>query len=113
MGQVSDLEPIVFRDVYPLYAISDIRGSSEERNRAVQSDLEEQLGSALKVIQLASEATSMPILQELGHRLGRQLERLRAGLSSGDETSVIKMLKTDVNPLCPHSGFQPAGPPGH
>jgi len=99
MGQVSDLEPIVFRDVYPLYAISDIRGSSEERNRAVQSDLEEQLGSALKVIQLASEARSMPILQELGHRLGRQLERLRAGLSSGDETSVIKMLKTDVEPL--------------
>jgi len=65
----------------------------------VQSDLEEQLGSALKVIQLASEARSMPILQELGHRLGRQLERLRAGLSSGDETSVIKMLKTDVEPL--------------
>jgi GAF domain-containing protein len=31
MGQVSDLEPIVFRDVYPLYAISDIRGSSVER----------------------------------------------------------------------------------
>jgi GAF domain-containing protein len=108
MGQVSDLEPIVFRDVYPLYAISDIRGSSEERNRAVQSDLEEQLGSALKVIQLASEARSMPILQELGHRLGRLLERLRAGLSSGDETSVIKMLKTDVEPLfVPIQDFSP------
>jgi len=108
MGQVSDFEPIVFRDVYPLYAISDIRGSSDARNRAVQSDLEDQLGLALRVIQLASEARSMPILQELGHRLGRQLERLRVGLSSGDEATVIKMLKTDVEPLfAPFQDFSP------
>ena len=99
MGQVSDFEPIVFRDVYPLYAISDIRGSSDARNRAVQNDLEDQLGLALKVIETARAARPMPILEELGHRLGRQLERLHAGLSSGDETTVIKMLKTDVEPL--------------
>ena len=108
MGQVSDFEPIVFRDVYPLYAISDIRGSSDARNRAVQNDLEDQLGLALRVIQTASQARPMPILQELGHRLGKQLERLRAGLSSGDEASVIKMLKTDVEPLfVPFQDFNP------
>jgi len=99
MQQPSDLEPIVFRDVYPLYAISDIRGSSDARNRAVQNDLEDQLDSALRVIHLAKEARPMPILEELSHRLGRQLERIRAGLSSGDEAAVIKMLKTDVEPL--------------
>lgn len=108
MGQVSDLEPIVFRDVYPLYAISDIRGSSDARNRAVQKDLEDQLGLALEVIHLAKEARPMPIIEELGHRLGRQLERLRAGLSSGDEASVIQMLKTDVEPLfVPFQDFSP------
>ncbi len=108
MGQVSDLEPIVFRDVYPLYATSDIRGSSDARNRAVQNDLEDQLGLALRVINLAKEARPMPILEELGHRLGRQLERIRAGMSSGDEASVIKMLKTDVEPLfVPFQDFSP------
>ncbi len=108
MGQVSDLEPIVFRDVYPLYAISDIRGSSDARNRAVQNDLQDQLGLALSVINLAKEARPMPILEELSHRLGGQLERIRAGLSSGDETTVIKMLKTDVEPLfVPFQGFSP------
>jgi hypothetical protein len=35
-------EPIVFPNVYPLYGISDIRGSSEERNRSIQADLLEQ-----------------------------------------------------------------------
>jgi hypothetical protein len=108
MGQASEFEPIVFRDVYPLYAVSDIRGSSDARNRAVQSDLEDQLGLALRVIQTAGQTRPMPILQELGHRLGRQLERIRAGLSSGDETSVIKTLKTDVEPLfTPIQDFSP------
>jgi len=108
MGQVSDLEPIVFRDVYPLYAISDMRGSSDARNRAVQMDLEDQLGLALTVIQTASQARPMPILQELGHRLGKQLDRLHAGLGSGDEATVIKMLKADVEPLfVPFQDFSP------
>jgi hypothetical protein len=108
MGQVSDFEPIVFRDVYPLYAISDIRGSSDARNRAVQNDLEDQLGLALKVIETARGARPMPILEELGHRLGRQLERIQTGLSSGDEATVIKMLKMDVEPLfVPFQDFSP------
>src|SRR5690606_35521924 len=33
-GQNQEIEPIVFKDVYPLYAVSDIRGSSTERNKA-------------------------------------------------------------------------------
>lgn len=108
MGQASDLEPIVFRDVYPLYAISDIRGSSDARNRAVQKDLEEQIHLALKVIILAKQARPMPILEELGHRLGKQLERLEAGLNSGDEAAVIKMIKSDVEPLfAPFQDFSP------
>ncbi|MCU0597593.1 MAG: hypothetical protein MUC98_19330, partial [Desulfobacterota bacterium] len=108
MGQVSDLEPIVFRDVYPLYAISDIRGSSDARNRAVQQDLEEHLGLALNVIQTARAARPMPILEELAHRLGVHAERIQSGLSSGDEATVIKMLKTDVEPLfSPFKDFSP------
>jgi hypothetical protein len=108
MGQLSDFEPIVFRDVYPLYAISDIRGSSDARNRAVQRDLQDQLGLALKVIRTAGAARPMPILEELSHRLGRQLERIQAGLSSGDEATLVKMLKTDVEPLfVPFQDFSP------
>jgi hypothetical protein len=102
MGQPSDLESIVFRDVYALYAISDIRGSSEARNRSVQADLEEQLELALRVIHLAGDARPMPILEELGHRTERQLQQIRGGLSSGDEASVIHMLRSDVEPLFVH-----------
>lgn len=34
------LPPIVFEDVYPLYGAVDIRNSTEERNKALQTDLE-------------------------------------------------------------------------
>ena len=38
-GEATELEPIVFRDVHTLYAATDIRGSSVERNLATQADL--------------------------------------------------------------------------
>ena len=34
-----EMDPIVFRDVHPLYAVSDIRGSSTHRAWAIQADL--------------------------------------------------------------------------
>ena len=42
----AELQPIVFENVYPLYALSDIRGSSVQRERAIQADLLTQLALA-------------------------------------------------------------------
>ncbi|MCK5641082.1 MAG: GAF domain-containing protein, partial [Gammaproteobacteria bacterium] len=96
MGKASEIEPIVFKDVYPLYGISDIRGSAQERNRAIQNDLIQHLNLALKVVSLANEARPLLILQELAGRVSRHLERLHAGLGTGDELSVSKFLREEV-----------------
>ena len=56
----AELEPIVFNDVYPLYALSDIRGSSTQRARAIQADLLAQLRLAREVIEAAYEARRLP-----------------------------------------------------
>ena len=37
-GAPAEIEPIVFREVYPLYALADIRGSSTQRAWAIQAD---------------------------------------------------------------------------
>src|SRR5262249_53684879 len=50
---VTELEPIVFEGVYPLYGLADIRGSSTQRAYAIQSDLLTQLGLARAVLQAA------------------------------------------------------------
>lgn len=108
MGLASDLEPIVFRDVYPLFGVSDIRGSSEGRNRAIQADLEEHMKLALGVVRSAEEAKPLAILQEVTHRLHKQLERIQAGLRSGDEASIVGFMQREVEPLFSHlRGFSP------
>lgn len=101
-GEPAELEPIVFRDVYPLYGISDIRGSSDERNRAIQGDLAEHLGLALDVVDRAVYHKPQPILQELAFRIRRALERVQNGLGSGDEVTLVSSIRKEVEPLFPY-----------
>ncbi|MBW1996525.1 MAG: GAF domain-containing protein [Deltaproteobacteria bacterium] len=96
MGHGSQIESIIFKDVYPLYGISDIRGSAEKRNQAIQEDLVQHLKLALKVVSLANEAKPLLILQELAGRIARQLGRIQAGLATGDESSVVQFLRQEV-----------------
>jgi hypothetical protein len=58
-------ETIVFADVHPLYGISDIRGSSDERNRAIQTDLLEQFRLGLAI----ADAVCQTQITHLGEQL--------------------------------------------
>ncbi len=102
MGRTTEMEPIVFRDVYPLYGVTDIRGSSHERNRAIQRDLGEHLSIGLRVVQSAYEEKPLPILRELSGRIQRHLEAIDTGISTGDEVSVVRFLGEEVESLFPH-----------
>ena len=95
-GQPSDLEPIVFKEVIPLFGQSDIRGSSEARNMAVQADLREQLWLALEVFDFAAEARPWPLLKELKYRTEKRIKGIEAGVTSGDETSVARFIRLEV-----------------
>lgn len=99
MGQASELEPIVFKDVVPLFAQTDIRGSSEARNRSIQSDLIEQLNLAGNVMNQAVKVRHWPLLKEFQYRIDSRIEELRQGLSSDDETAVSEFLRQEVEPV--------------
>lgn len=108
-GAAVELEPIVFPGVYPLYAASDIRGSSTERNRAIRADLVTHLQLAREVVELGREARPLPILDQLRFRIDRQIAQLEEGLSSGDEVRVVGFLREHVEPTLPHlATFGPA-----
>ena len=105
-GAPVEMEPIVFKNVYPLYAVSDIRGSSEERNRAIQADLVTHLRLAREVIELAHAARPLPFLDQLRYRIDRNVAQLEDGVSSGDEVRVIDFLREHVDPRLDHlAGF--------
>ena len=94
-----ELDQIVFSDVYPLYGLADIRGSSRIRNEAIRADLSEQLQLALDVINAAGQIRPLPALEEVGYVLARHLDHIESDLRSDDESGVLEMLRRDVEPL--------------
>ena len=95
----AELEPIVFNDVYPLYALSDIRGSSTQRARAIQADLLAQLRLAREVMEAAYEARRLPALDQLRYRIDQHAEQIRDHLAAGDEVGVVTFLRAEVETL--------------
>ena len=95
----TELEPIVFRDVYPLYGLSDIRGSSEHRNAAIQEDLIDHLDAVKQVMAAARTHRPLPILDALIFRTDGHMEEIRDGLMSGDEVGKIDFIRREIEPL--------------
>ncbi len=95
----SEMEAIVFEDVYPLHGSCDIRGSSTARNEAIQGDLIEHLTLSNRVLKKASDLRQLPILDELKFYVDKNLRRLRQGIISGDELTIYESLRLEVEPL--------------
>jgi hypothetical protein len=101
-GAAAGMEPIVFNDVYPLYGLSDIRGSSTLRNDSIRADLVEQLQMARAIIVAAHQHKPLPFLAQLNHRIGLQLRKIDKGLGSGDEVNTLEFLRWEVEPHFEH-----------
>ena len=98
----SDLEEIVFENVFPLYAQSDIKGSSMARNIAIQQDLSTQLHEVVKIIDLAYKHESLPIYKELIYRTKSHISEISNGLKTGDEQSITTFLIKEIGPIFKH-----------
>ena len=92
-------KPIVFENVYPLYAASDIRNSSLERNKSINADLKFQLKIAREVLTQAKEYAQLPILEETLFRLKAYESKLKRKLVTGDEVTIVEFLQSEVEPI--------------
>jgi hypothetical protein len=98
----AEMEPIVFDEVYPLYGLADVRGSSTHRALAIQSDLYAQLRLARDVLRAAHAARPLPALDELAYRTEKHIAAIETSLSSGDEMAAISFLQREVERLLDH-----------
>ncbi len=89
-------EPIVFTDVYPLYGISDIRGSSEERNRAIQSDLLEQFRLAIAVVEAVCQSKETAFGEQQRLDLLEYYQQLQGQVTVDAEVTAIQYLKQNI-----------------
>ena len=89
---------LVFHNVYPLFAGSDIRNSSQLRNEAIVSDLLEQLEIATRTIDQASSVLRIPLLLQMRSRCIELADRIQTHLSVGDESEVLHFLQNTFEP---------------
>ncbi|MEG4810911.1 GAF domain-containing protein [Microcoleus sp. F8-D3] len=86
-------ETIVFADVHPLYGISDIRGSSDERNRAIQTDLLEQFHLGLVIADAVCETQTTHLGEQLRLDLLDYIQRLKEKVTVDMEVRAAEYLK--------------------
>jgi hypothetical protein len=101
-GTPTEMEPIVFEGVYPMYGVSDIRDSSLHRNAAIQGDLADHLRLAQEILLLAHSFKPLPILDELAYHVGSYIAQIESALGSGDEIAVLEFLHREVEPFFEH-----------
>lgn len=99
--EYAEMEEIVFGNVYPIYALSDIRNSSEIRNSAIQSDLKHNLLLAHNIVKNALKRRNLPVLELLNYRIEEKILSIDTGLHSGDDAGIISFLKREIEPLFP------------
>ncbi|MGF1567423.1 MAG: GAF domain-containing protein [Nodosilinea sp.] len=100
--------PIVFETVYPLYGISDLRGSSDERNRAIQHDLLAQFELALGVVEAVCKEGNSALVQQLRLDLAGHIATLKQGITVDSEVTLLRYLQQDVETHFP--GFAHLSP---
>lgn len=98
-GESPQADSIVFQDVYPLYGLSDIRGSSEVRNASIQADLVKQLELAHAVLIEAQKYRPLHVIDEMSYRVGSYSAEIESELRSGDEINVLNFLRDEVELL--------------
>lgn len=93
------VKTIFFPEVYPLFGQSDIKGSSTERNNAIQEDMIEQLTMAKSIIDLATSTYNLPIYNQLKYKIANCVRQMKKGLRAGDEIEVLEFLNQDIYPV--------------
>ncbi|ANE51229.1 hypothetical protein [Flavisolibacter tropicus] len=93
---------ISFEDVYPLYAVIDVRNSSVERNNSIQLDLLEQLQLVHQVLEKAAAILEFPLLKEIRYKVNKYIAASSEQLLSDDELMIYDFLQKDVEELFTH-----------
>ncbi len=93
---------VVFRDVYPLFAQVDIKGSSEARNTATQKDILLQLSNAIAILEEAYKNENLPIYEQLIFTLNEFFEETEETLEVDSERKILNFLSSNIRPLFSH-----------
>ncbi len=104
-GKGPQIDPIVFKNVYPLYGQADIVGSSKIRNRSIEADMLDNLQRAQKVMKAFRKRLSFQLLDVYIVKTEAFIQRLENdGYVSSDESQIVELLTQEIHPLLSELG---------
>ena len=98
--QQASPEPIVFKDVYPLYGQADIVGSSKLRNHSIRTDLVDNLERLYDLLIHCSKSMHFNLFKIYAEEVEDHCERLKKGpFVSSDESVIVELLTERIHPV--------------
>lgn len=95
----SNMNPIGFENIYPLYGQADIVGSSHLRNVSIQTDLIENLNLIKNVFKVATKHITFPLMDLKLLEIEKNIKSIKKGITSDDETRILEFIKNEIHPL--------------
>jgi hypothetical protein len=92
-GSTAEMEPIIFEDVYPLYGILDIKNSSQERKRAIQQDLLQQLHYLKQELAIVSASDPGALVEQVQLNVDKYIHLIKDSLNEADIQSTEQFLQ--------------------
>lgn len=94
-----DFPEIVLEKLYPLFGVTDIRGSSDLRNQAICRDLITQTNLALKMIDEFKEIQTIDLMNLVSFQLAEVRRKLELGIDAREEQSITMLLRDELNSM--------------
>jgi hypothetical protein len=108
------IEPIVFKDIYPLYGQADIVNSSKLRNQSIQADLTDNLQKVIHLMNTWNDHVQFHLMEAYIIKAENIIERLKKEFISSDESLIVELLTGEIHPLLQQLGERyselPSGP---
>lgn len=97
----SKLEPVLFKQVYQLFGTSDVRGSTDARNRAIREDLLQHIELARTILSLAQKTKPLNVLKYQARQIEAFKSLLTERVGTGDEQALISFIEKEFSPILP------------
>ena len=93
------IEPIVFKNIYPLYGQADIVSSSNLRNKSIQVDLTDNLQKVVHLMNVWNDKVQFHLMESYILKAESILERIQKEFISSDESLIVELLTSEIHPL--------------
>ncbi len=98
-GFDGSIDPIVFKDVYPIYGQADIVGSSTRRNQAIQRDLTDNLKAVIEVMESWTASRDLYLVESYLFKARDLLASVESSYVASDESEIVDFIVREINPL--------------